>query len=146
MRPVFRSFQPTPDWDWINSHVGIQRCEDTGGITAVDADTGELLAACVIDNMTQNSVQTHLVIARPLVIKHGFLDCCADVIYNSLGMSRVYALVPANNAKAVRLNKHIGFTVKTVLEEAYEVGVDYLVMEMKRENCRFLPQQAQQVA
>jgi hypothetical protein len=47
--------------------------------------------------------------------------------------------VPANNEKAVKFNKHIGFTIKTVMEEAFEDNVDYLLMELKREDCLHLP-------
>jgi len=59
-------------------------------------------------------------------------------MFRTMGVARIYGLVPANNEKAVKLNTHMGFTLKSRLEEAYEVGVDYLLMEMKRENCGFL--------
>jgi hypothetical protein len=34
----------------------------------------------------------------------------------------------------------MGFTLKARLEEAFEVGVDYLLMEMKRNNCSYVAQ------
>lgn len=138
MRPMFRGLTPATDWDWINDRVAIQRCEDTGGIMAVDEITGKTLAAVVFDNKTQNSIQVHMVIDKPMVFRHGFMNCVCDVLFNVLGVTRLYGLVPANNEKAVKLNKHLGFTVKATLEEAYEIGVDYLIMEWKRENCKFL--------
>jgi RimJ/RimL family protein N-acetyltransferase len=138
MKPVFRGLLTCEDWAWINARLPIHRCEDTGGIVAVDSVSRETLAMCVFDNKTQNSVQVHLVIDKPLVLKHGFMHCCCEVMFNVLGVSRLYGLVPANNEKAVKLNTHLGFTVKAVLDEAYAVGVDYLVMEWKRENCSFL--------
>jgi RimJ/RimL family protein N-acetyltransferase len=136
----FRAFDGPSDWGWINQQVGIKQCEDTGGIMAIDLDKNETVGACVMDNWTQNSVQCHFMVANPLVLKHKFLECCFDYMFNTCNVSRVYGLVPANNEKAVKLNTHMGFTVKARLDEAYEVGVDYLVMEMKRENCRFTQQ------
>ena len=36
---------------------------------------------------------------------------------------------------------HLGFTEKLRLEDAWADGVDYVVMELKKENCRYLPQE-----
>ena len=73
-----------------------------------------------------------------MVLRHQFLDCCFDFMFNHQKVARIYGLVPSNNQKAVKFNKHLGFTVKATLEEAFEVGVDYLLMELKRENCSFI--------
>jgi hypothetical protein len=133
-----RRFDGPTDWGWVNLQVGIQRCEDTGGIMAIDSTTNSTVGACIMDNWTQNSVQCHFMISSPMVLRHGFLEDCFDFMFNSMGVSSVYGLVPANNLKAVKLNTNMGFTIKATMEEAYEVGVDYLLMELKRVNCRFL--------
>jgi hypothetical protein len=136
----FINFDPARDWRWVNEQVGIKQCEDTGGIMAIDTETNETVGACIMDNWTQNSVQCHFMIVNPIVLKHKFLECCFDVMFNACGVKYVYGLVPSNNEKAVKLNKHLGFTVKACMEEAFEVGVDYLLFELKRENCRFVNQ------
>ena len=51
----------------------------------------------------------------------------------------IYGMVPGDNAKAIKINEHIGFTVKMRLEDAWADGIDYVVMELKKENCRYLP-------
>jgi hypothetical protein len=140
MNIELRTFDGPSDWGWCNLQVGIKRCEDTTGIVAVDLDTNQTIGACIMDNWTANSVQCHLMMTTPLLLRHQFLECCFDFMFNSMGVNRVYGLVPANIEKAVKLNTHMGFTVKARLEEAFEVGVDYLLMEMKRENCRFIAQ------
>lgn len=140
MNLEFRSFNGPADWGWCQSKVGILRCEDTGGIMAIDTDKNETVGAVIMDNWTQNSVQCHFMISSPLVLRHQFLECAFDYMFNQRGVARVYGLVPANNEKAVKLNVNMGFTIKARMEEAYEVGVDYLLMEMKRENCRFIHQ------
>ena len=140
MNIEFRTFHGPSDWGWINQQVGIVRCEDTSGIMAIDLDTNTTLGACIMDNWTQNSVQCHFMLTNPLILRHQFLECCFDFMFNASKVSRVYGLVPANNVKAVKLNTHMGFTEKARLEEAFEVGVDYLLMELKRENCKFIQQ------
>ena len=140
MKVEFRTFNGPADWGWVNEQVGIVRCEDTTGIMAIDLDTNTTIGACIMDNWTQNSVQCHFMITNPLVLRHQFLECCYDFMFNSGNIARIYGLVPANNDKAVKLNTHMGFTIKARLEEAFEVGVDYLLMELKRENCKFIEQ------
>lgn len=140
MEIEFRTFHGPSDWGWCQKQVGILRCEDTTGIMAIDLDTNETVGACIMDNWTQNSVQCHFMIMDALVLRHQFLECCFDFMFNRSGVIRVYGLVPANNEKAVKLNTHMGFTIKAQLEEAFAVGCDYLLMELKRENCSFIEQ------
>jgi len=143
VRVEFRHFVGQLDWAWVNSQVGIKQCEDTDGIIAINLDTGSKIGACIMDNWTANSVQCHFMVTTPMVLKHGFLECCFDFIFNFSGVERIYGLVPANNEKAIKFNTHIGFTEKARMEEAFEKGVDYLLMELKQENCLHLPQHEQ---
>jgi hypothetical protein len=133
VRIAFRSFNGADDWAWVNSHVGIQRVEDTGGIIAVDEDTGNQIGACIFDNWTANSVQTHFVVANPLVFRHGIMDVCYGFVFDTQGRKYMYGLVPGDNAKAIKLNKHMGWTVKAVLEEAFAPNIDYILMQLTKE-------------
>jgi RimJ/RimL family protein N-acetyltransferase len=138
MNIELRQFIGEYDWGWCQAQVGTKRCEDTGGIMAIDSTTDTTVGACLFDNWTNNSVQCHFMITTPMVLKHGFLEACFDFMFNVGNVSRVYGLVPGNNTKAIKFNEHMGFTIKATMEEAYDVGIDYLLMEMKRENCRFI--------
>lgn len=138
MKITFRKFDGAADWAWCNQQVGIVQCADTNGIMAVDKNTDKIVGACIMDNWTRNSVQCHFMVTSPLVLRHSFLECCFDFMFNTCGVNRVYGLVPANNEKAVKLNTHMGFTINSRLDEAFEPGVDYLIMELRRENCAFL--------
>ena len=139
MNVDFRQFAGPRDWGWIQSQVGIKQCEDTDGIMAVDLDTNTTVGACIMDNWTANSVQCHFMLTTPLVLRYGFLECCFEFMFLISDVSRIYGLVPADNGKAVKFNTRIGFTEKARMEEAFAKGVDYLLMELKRENCLHLP-------
>lgn len=128
------------DWDWINQQVGILQVEDTCGITAVDMETNETVGCCVMDNWTANSVQAHFMISSPLVLRHGFLEECFDFMFNHKGVKFIYGMVPADNDKALKLNKHMGFTERLRLPEAFADGVDYVVMELEKKACKHLPE------
>ena len=142
MTPEFRSFNGADDWAWCNQQVGINQAADTTGIMAVDTDTDEVVGATIMDNWTDNSVQCHFIIDKPMVLRHKFLNCVFNFMLVEMGVARIYGLVPGNNEKAVKINKHMGFTIKSRLEEAYAVGCDYLLMELKREHCTYIDKAA----
>ena len=141
MNVQYRAFHGPSDWGWITEHNPINRCEDTCGIMAFDADTYLTVGAFMMDNWTDNSVQCHLTLTNSLVLRHGFLEICADYVYNERGVNNVFALVPANNEKAVKLDYRMGYKLIARLPDAFAIGEDYLLMGMKREECIFLPKQ-----
>ena len=138
VKVILRRLDCSMDWEWINNALPILQVEDTCGIVAIDVETNTPLAACAMDNWTANSVQCHLLVLNKQVLKYEFLETCFDFIFNINGRKFVYGLVPGNNAKALKLNEHIGFTEKCRFEGAFEDGVDYVILELKRENCKYL--------
>ena len=139
MKPFCRTLDVRSDWSWINQQVPILMVEDTTGIIMLDQDSKKPVAACVLDNITDNSVQAHFMVTTPLVFKHGLLELCFGFIFDVLEVNYVYGLVPGDNEKAISFNKRLGFNEKARLPEAFKPGVDYLLMELKKQNCNFLP-------
>lgn len=139
MKAYFRAVHGPTDWEWINSQVPILQVEDTCGIVMVDLDKNERVAACVLDNITDNSVQAHFMVTNAAALKHGMLQECFDYIFNELSVKYVYGLVPGDNEKAIKFNQHLGFTELVRLPEAFKHGVDYVLMELKKANCNYLP-------
>ena len=138
MNVGFRFMDGTRDWGWICEQVPILRVEDTSGIVAVNSDTGELLGACVMDNWMPNSVQCHLAMTSIAPMRHGFIEKIVNYVFVECSKSYIYGLVPADKVKARKINKHMGFTIKTRLTDGFADGVDYLLMELKRENCPYV--------
>lgn len=141
MKVGIRFFDGQTDWAWVMDQIPILRVEDTGGMMAYNEETGDLLAACIWDNWTANSVQCHLAVKDLAALKHGFIEEIADFIFNHQHKKFIYGMIPGDNEKALKINKHIGFTEKMRLEDAWADGVDYVVMELRKENCKYLPQE-----
>ncbi len=126
------------DWDWIRLRVKCTLCEDSQGIVAYETETGKILACCGIDSFTQNSCSTHMAIDNPAVLRHGFLQELARHIFITCGRSNVIGLVPSTNARAMRFNEHIGFREIARIPDAIADGIDYVVMQMTRDECKWL--------
>jgi len=65
------------------------------------------------------------------------LWACFDYPFNKLEKKVILATLDAANEEAVRLNRHLGFQDKCVINDAHENG-DLLIMTMKREDCKWL--------
>jgi hypothetical protein len=136
------------DRDWASLHnvLPVNLCADTKGIIAVDTDTNAPVAVCIMDNWTHTAVQVHFAVMRPMVLRHGFLEEIAYYVYDFCGRDLMIGLVPASNEKALKLDKHIGFEEVYRVKDGYDVDVDYVILELRKENCRWLTSEPVQVA
>tara|TARA_R110000787_G_scaffold151480_4_gene265308 strand:- start:1584 stop:2027 length:444 start_codon:yes stop_codon:yes gene_type:complete len=112
---------------------------DTKGIVALD-DGGELVAACVFDTWAFNSCQIHIYIANPFVLKHGFAEEVFDYAFNTCGKGMVIGVTAADNAKALKFIKNIGLQEIFRISDGYKVGVDFVITQLRREDCKWVEQ------
>jgi RimJ/RimL family protein N-acetyltransferase len=133
----FRAFVGSEDWAWVCEHNPILRVEDTSGIICYDEITDEKLGAAIFDNWTQNSVQMH-VVGNFRAFKHGLMKEFTRYIFNDCDKEVIYAFIPSDNVRSRRLATRMNFTVLAVLKNGYKKGVDYLMVELKKEHCNQL--------
>ena len=96
---------------------------------------GELVAGTAFENFNSNNMFGHQRIDSSPPRFYWF--ALAHYIFIQCKVKRFTATVEANNAKAIRLNKHIGFVIEATLKDAGREG-DLLVMTLWKENCRML--------
>ena len=138
MNLEYRMMRGQPDWGIQSGIDGLTKFVTTTGIIAIDLDTDKLAGACMMDKWTETTVHAHLTLVDSEAALHGFPEYVSNYLFNEMKRQRVYGMVPADNEKALQITSYIGFEVKAVLEEAYAVGVDYLLLELTRANCRFI--------
>lgn len=141
----FKPLTRDDEWNWIRARARPVRCEDSQGIVAYD-DTQKIAACCVMDSFNTDSCNVHFAIDRPMVIKYGFLHEIARHVFITCNRQRMFGMVPANNEKALRLDQHIGFREVARVPDGYATGVDYVVLRMDRDTCRWLAPVAQKEA
>jgi hypothetical protein len=117
---------------WVMAKVGRYLPE----MTAIgDVKDGKLIAGIAFESQTKNTLWGHQRIDAP-PCKQFWINV-ADFIFNQAGCKRFSAMVDANNEKAIRLNKHIGFVIEATLKDAGNNG-DVLIMTLWKEDCKFL--------
>lgn len=107
------------------------------GIVQVN-DWLEIAAAVGYDNWTVNSVQMHVWVPRPKELSRKFVQEAFRYPMEFAGKGLVVGLTPSNNAAALHFNRKIGFKEVYRMRDAWDVGVDIVIQEMRKENCRWL--------
>lgn len=124
----------------IGEHVARWTMEKIGsfteGMKAIGWEKdGVLIAGTSFENWNGSNMFGHQRIDAPPPREYWFQ--VANYIFNQIGVKRFTATVEADNLKAIKLNKHIGFVVEATLKDAGRNG-DLLIMTLWPENCRML--------
>jgi hypothetical protein len=55
-------------------------------------------------------------------------------------------LTPSNNTKSLKFNKKLGFVEVFRIEDGFDEGVDYVIQELRKENCRWINERCSRAA
>ena len=139
MTVALRAFYPQSDWFYIQRLASPIQTVDTCGVTAFDNKTGQIYGCIIFDNFAPNSAQCHVGMTHPYhCLKAKLLHKACEFVFIQCNRSIAYALVPSSNKKSQKFTEHVGFTEKIRLKDGFDLGVDYVVYELKRRDCRFL--------
>lgn len=130
-------------WQWVKDRAHPVLCEDTTGFVAKRGD--DIVGAIVLDSWSANSCLSHVAIEDPHVVRR-LVRTAADFVFVHSGRQVVTGLTPADNEEALRLNKGIGFREVYRIKDGYKPGIDYVLQEMRREECRWLKPELRKVA
>jgi hypothetical protein len=135
----FTPLNTQEEWTWFKERTHVIRCEDTQGVVAY-SETGKILAIMAADSFSPDSCNVHLAIDNPIVIKHHFLHECFRHLFYTCRRAHIFGLVPANNARALKFDKHIGFKEVARIPDGVGTGTDYVVLRLDRTECRWIEQ------
>jgi hypothetical protein len=137
---TFKQIDTSLEKMWAKNRTRAIICEDTQGIIAYD---DEKFAACALfDSFTVECCNVHLAIVNPFVLRHRFLNEVGDYLFNVCKRERIFGLVPSDNAKAIKFNKHIGWKEMYTIDDAIKENVGYIVMRMDKQDCQWLDDEA----
>jgi hypothetical protein len=131
------------EWDWIAARAECVQSADSKGMVAYR--DGEIACAVAFDHWSHNSVHIHTAFVDLLPFKHGWPEAVFDYVFNQCDKGVIMGVTPASNVKAVRFNKHIGFVELFRVKDGFEVGIDFVVTEYRKENCKYLRNQDGQI-
>ena len=123
-------------WPWIKDRAHPILCEDTTGLVALRGR--DVVAACAFDSWSGGACLGHIAIDDPFVLRRGFLECAFDFVFNYANRLVMMGLTPGDNDKALNFNRKIGMKEVYRIKDGYEPGIDYVLQEMRKDECRWL--------
>ncbi len=124
------------EWNWVAARAECVRSADSKGMVAYR--NGEIVCAVAFDHWSHNSVHIHTAFEDLMCFKHGWPEAVFGWIFNDCDKGIIMGITPACNEKALRFNKHIGFEEIFRVKDGFEVGIDFVVTEYRKENCKYI--------
>ena len=132
------------EFGWLVERSG---CDITPGFKAIKVvdDNGKIHGMVGYGNWTANAVVLTIALDNPAalreVLKWGFrypFEQCNRVI--------ALAMVRGKNKRSLSLCNKVGFREVYRVKDGIEVGEDMVMFQMRREDCRWIPQAARKAA
>ena len=119
------------DVTWFEQRTGYVLPSNTRGLAVGTPPR----AAVLFDGWTPNSARIHVAIDAPGACRRLLAEAFRWV-FSVVGV--LVANIRAGNARSVRLAQRVGFTETHQVRDGWQVGEPVLVLEMRREQCRWL--------
>lgn len=123
-------------WAFVNTRLGIPWSSDFRAIGVVKNDC--LAAVVAYNGFTGRSCFMHSAIDDPSVIGRTFVQAIFDYPFNSCGCTHILAQVEGSNARALDIDIRCGFKEIHRLERAALDGSDLVLLQLTRDECRWL--------
>lgn len=137
----FKPITDNREWDWVNARAHPMRVQDSQGIVAYEDTTGKIAGIVVMDSWTPSGCQAHFAIDNPICIRRGLFREVAIHIHVTCERPYIFGLIPANNEAAYRFDIKMGFEEVARIPEGFDIGVDYIVVRLAKEDNRWLPKE-----
>ena len=122
--------------EWLTERTTYVPSKDVRAIEAIDRE-GVTRGMVAYDHWAHNSVQMHVALDSPIAAR-SLLSAAFSYPFIMLGLGVVVGIVPASNQRSLHHALHLGFEEKHRIKDGWEVGTDLVVMEMRKENCRWI--------
>ena len=99
---------------------------------------GSLIAVVAFNGFCGRVCSMHVAGDGGHWISRALLDAVFDYPFRQLDLAAVLAPIAASNEHALRFDTHLGFTEAHRVPEGWARGVDLIILEMRREACRYL--------
>lgn len=128
---------PPEHFGYLLGRLGYAPTRYFEAIEAFDPGTGRIWGMVGYDNWTPNAVEMHVVLDAPIVARV-LLPASFDYAFNQCDRRIAIGRVASDNAKAMRFDEHIGFKELFRVKDGQRDGVDIVVLELRKKDCRWL--------
>ena len=126
------------NFEWLGKRLGHFHFSSAAkAIEAVDERSGRIVGMIGYDGLTQNSAQVHIALDAPMAWR-ALSRPAFKYPFEELDRGVLIAMVSSQNWRSLCLTRHVGFFEKHRIRDGIARGVDMVLFEMRREECRWL--------
>lgn len=127
---------PPEHFQYLVERAGVFPSPLFKAIEAVD-EKGTVHGMFGYDGWTPNAVVMHVALDTPIALRH-LLRPAFQYPFNQLGLGVALCAIRGDNERSLRLTEHVGFERVYTIRDCFGVGVDQMIFEMRREDCRWI--------
>ncbi len=136
---------PPEHLPWLAQRATLVVSPSLRAIEAVNERTGRVLGIVGYDGWLPNACAMHVAIEEPVAVRR-LIGPAFGIPFVELGLGLVLAWVLSTNERSLRFVRHLGFRETHRIRDGWRLGVDLVLLEMRREDCRWIPQRERMVA
>lgn len=123
-------------FNWVQERTG---CVLTVRARAIEArdNTGRIRGVVAYDCWTENAVQAHMAVDAPVVVR-SLVRAAFEYPFIEAGKEVMLGIIPALNVRSCNLARRLGFREAYRVVDGWAVGVDLIIHELRRADCRWL--------
>lgn len=121
---------------WLEARTGAVLTSGARGVAAVDG-AGRVRGVVAYDGWTPNAVQAHMAVDTPVAWR-ALLRPAFEYPFEQAGRKLLLGIIPADNTRSARMAESLGFALSHRVPDGWSDGVDLLVYQMRREDCRWI--------
>lgn len=130
------AFSPFKHLEYARQALQVPLSSSTGGLVALD-DEDKPQGIVLLDNWTKTAVMGHIAIQHPMAMRKLPFEAM-DYVFNRCGKRMFIGVIPSDNVKSMKFHKHLGFSEIFRIPDGYAEGVDYVMVQMLREDCKYI--------
>jgi RimJ/RimL family protein N-acetyltransferase len=123
-------------WAW--KLMGVSEWYPEGKTALGEIIDGEPIWAVIYEGYHPGgSIKMHVAISDPKYVSRRAISAVFEYPFYQLNVKKVLGVVNSENHAALTFDLRIGFTIETVIKDAYDRG-DMYILSMTQEQCRWL--------
>jgi RimJ/RimL family protein N-acetyltransferase len=135
---------PQEHLKWLAERTQCALTDDFRAIEAVDS-SGAIRGMVGYGGWMPNSVQMHIALDTAVAFR-ALLYPAFDYVFEQAARGVALGVIPACNTRSLALAKHAGFREVYRVREGWAAGSDVVLLEMRREECRWLARTKKEAA
>ena len=136
---------PPQMYAWLTSRAQTVAGPEMKAIIAFDPQTGKVGGMAGFDGWTNNSVVMSVALDSPIALRR-IVHAAFEYAFLQAKKGVALATVKGSNTRSLALCRKVGFREVYRVRDGIEVGEDLVIFEMRREECRWIPEQMRKVA